>query len=323
MADSVDVFDRAVRKKDSEFHFVIRLFTDCSIDCPLPLGSILRMNALQPFFPGRGALFWIEAIYAIPFLGQMQGVSSRYLPGPAPCVREPLRFRQITLALPQRFFRLLCCGDVDRGPDKFYEVARLVQDRMADGVEVLDRSVRKNNAVVHLKLGFLDFSSFKKVHNALPVLRMEPTKEEFRVRCVIVRLHVVHPIDFRRDYDCARCNIMSPAARVAQFLRLKQRFFTAAQLFLRALALGGVHHRSDKLELTRLISFSMSHNVDMFDRTIRHHQAIFMLKILSILRSTLNGLCHQGRVVRMNPLEDTFDGRYRRSVVLEDSKGFL
>jgi hypothetical protein len=86
---------------------------------------------------------------------------------------------------------------------------------MADRVEVLDRSVRMNNAGVHLKLGFLDFGSFKKVHNALSVLRMEPTKEEFRVRCVIIRLDVVYPIDFRRDYDCPRCNIMSPAARVA------------------------------------------------------------------------------------------------------------
>src|SRR5258708_20638638 len=194
---------------------------------------------------------------------------------------------------------------------------------MADRVEVLDRSLRKNNAVVPLKLGFLEFGSFKKVHNALPVLRMELTKEEFRVRCVIIRLDVVYPIDFRRDYDCPRCNIMSPAASVAQFLRLKQRFFTAAQFFLRALALGGVHYRSNKLELTRLISFSMSHNVGMFDRTIRHYQAIFMLKILPILRRALHGLSHQGRVVRMNPLEDKFDGRYRRSVVLEDSKGFL
>src|SRR5713226_6818320 len=104
MADGVDVFDCAARKKDSEFHFVIRLFTDCSIDCRLPLGSILRMNPPQPFFPSRHALFWIEAIYAIPFLGQMQGVSSCYPPGPTPCVREPLRFRQVSLALLQLFF---------------------------------------------------------------------------------------------------------------------------------------------------------------------------------------------------------------------------
>src|SRR5713101_7992088 len=73
MADGVDVFDSAARKKDSDFHSVIRLFTYCSIDCRLPLGSILRMNALQPFFPSRRAFFWIEAIYAIPFLGKVQG----------------------------------------------------------------------------------------------------------------------------------------------------------------------------------------------------------------------------------------------------------
>src|ERR1700676_1140693 len=103
---------------------------------------------------------------------------------------------------------------------------------------------------------------------------------------------------------------MSPAAGVAQFLRLKQRFFTAAQLFLRALTVGGVHHRSNKLELTRLISFSMSHNVDMFHRTIRHHQAIFMLKILSILRRTLNGFFHRARVFRMTPLEETSTGGF-------------
>src|ERR1700733_15749647 len=58
MADGVDVSDRAVWKKDSEFHFVIRLFSDCLIDCPSPLGSILRMSAQQPFFKSRRAIFW-------------------------------------------------------------------------------------------------------------------------------------------------------------------------------------------------------------------------------------------------------------------------
>src|SRR5467141_498907 len=104
MADGVDVFDRAVRKKDSEFHLVTRLLTDCSIDCLLPLGSILRMNAPQPFFPTRHALFWIEAIYAVPFLGHMQDVSSRHPPGPTPRMREPLRFRQVRLASLQLLF---------------------------------------------------------------------------------------------------------------------------------------------------------------------------------------------------------------------------
>src|SRR5258708_30516620 len=103
MADGVDVFDGAVRKKDSEFHFVIRFFNDCSSDCPLPFVSIFRMNALYLSFPSRRAFFGAEAIYAKPFLGEMQGDSSCHLPDPTPRVRELLCVRYIILRPPQRF----------------------------------------------------------------------------------------------------------------------------------------------------------------------------------------------------------------------------
>jgi len=69
MADGVDVFTvpsgRRIRISTS-----YPFFTDCSIDCPLPLFSILRMNALCLFFPKPTCLFLVEAIYAIPFLGE-------------------------------------------------------------------------------------------------------------------------------------------------------------------------------------------------------------------------------------------------------------
>src|SRR6202023_1137022 len=114
-ADGVDVFDYAARKKNSVFHFVIRLPNDCSSDCAFPLGSVFWMDALKPLFPSGHSLFRSEAINAIPFLGQMQGVSSRYLPNPTPGMREPLRFRKITLALPQRFFGPLAVLDIKGG----------------------------------------------------------------------------------------------------------------------------------------------------------------------------------------------------------------
>src|SRR5580704_11315002 len=101
MANRVDVFDRAVRQKDSEFHIVFRLFSDGSLDDLLPPGSILGMNALEPLFPTWHALFWMEAIDPIPFLGQMQGVSSGNLPDPTCGMREPLGFRKIGLAVLQ------------------------------------------------------------------------------------------------------------------------------------------------------------------------------------------------------------------------------
>src|ERR1700691_221699 len=104
MADGVDVFGCGVRKKDSELHFVIRLLSDCLVDCPFPLGSILRMSALQKLFKSRRAIFSIETINSVPFLGQMQGVSSSYPPSPTPCVREPLRLGQVRLASLQLLF---------------------------------------------------------------------------------------------------------------------------------------------------------------------------------------------------------------------------
>jgi hypothetical protein len=90
-------------------------------------------------------------------------------------------------------------------------------------VEVFGRSVWKKNAVIHLKIGFLDFGSLKQVYNTLAVLRMEPTKEEFRIRWVVIGLDVVNPIDFRGNSDGPRGNIMSPTAGVAQVLGLKAR----------------------------------------------------------------------------------------------------
>src|ERR1700730_4806235 len=67
----------------------------------------------------------------------------------------------------------------------------------------------------------------------------------------------------------------------------------------------------------------MSYDVDIFDGAIRHHQAVFMLKILSILRRTLDCLFHLGRVFRMNTLDQTFHRRCRVSVELENTIGFL
>src|SRR5882762_9015548 len=101
MADGVDVFASAVGKKDSEFHVVVRLFPHRSIRCLLPLGSILRMNALQSLWQSRYAIFRSKAVDAIPFIGQVQRVSARNLPNPAPGMRQPLCFCQVTLAPPQ------------------------------------------------------------------------------------------------------------------------------------------------------------------------------------------------------------------------------
>src|SRR5580658_8931582 len=101
MANGVNIFNSAVREKDSEFHIVFRLLADGSIDDSLPPVAILWVKALEPFFPTRHALFWIETIDPIPLIGQMQGIPSRHLPDPTSGVREPLCFIEVHLTLLQ------------------------------------------------------------------------------------------------------------------------------------------------------------------------------------------------------------------------------
>src|SRR5713226_3091193 len=181
MADGVDVFDRAVRKKDSDFLFVIPPFIYGSIDCPLPLGSILRMNALQPLFPSWNAVFWIKAIYAIPFLGQMQRLSSPYAPNPTPHMREPLRFRQITLAPPQRFFRLLCCGDVHHRSNKL-DAARYIVQGMRHNVDIFDGAVRHQQSKFKIKILPILRRALDCLFHAGRVFRMSSLENKFHGR---------------------------------------------------------------------------------------------------------------------------------------------
>jgi hypothetical protein len=56
-------------------------------------------------------------------------------------------FLQVSSGLP--LFR-----DVQRGPDKFHDLDRLVQDRMANVVDIFDRSVWKNDTIVQFKVSF-------------------------------------------------------------------------------------------------------------------------------------------------------------------------
>ena len=50
--------------------------------------------------------------------------------------------------------RAVVFGDIYCGPDKFHDVAALVQDGTADTADVFDRSVWKNNPIIFLTISF-------------------------------------------------------------------------------------------------------------------------------------------------------------------------
>ena len=58
--------------------------------------------------------------------------------------------RQLCLRLQHRVFCLPAFGHVHAGAHVFNEIAGGVEHRMAYGVKVLDRAVRKNGSVVRL-----------------------------------------------------------------------------------------------------------------------------------------------------------------------------
>ena len=89
MSGALQVLDRAARQKDAEFQLVSRRSTDCF----LPPGAVFRIDAQQQFFPSRPAVFRIQAVDAIPLLGQMHGFSRRDAPGPTAGMRELLNRR--------------------------------------------------------------------------------------------------------------------------------------------------------------------------------------------------------------------------------------
>src|ERR1700747_393396 len=99
---------------------------------------------------------------------------------------------KFVLILPNLLFRLFALSDIHIGPDKFYEVAQLVQDGMPDGMEVLDGSIRKNNGVVLGIVLLRDFGPFEEFQYALLVLGMISAKPEFRRRRILIRFDPVY-----------------------------------------------------------------------------------------------------------------------------------
>src|SRR2546422_9027094 len=71
---------------------------------------------------------------------------------------------------------------------------------------------------------------------------------------------------------------------------LFRKSFASPELLFRTLTVTDVHYRSDKLDARRLIAYGVRHNIDVLDRAIRHHQAILILKIPSILPRSIDGI---------------------------------
>jgi hypothetical protein len=118
MAYCVDVTDFAAGMKDSVIELELGLFTACSFEVFQGTGSIIRMNALKESLDTREATVRVKTQHAVALFGPVRDVARLWLPGPTSGATKPLGLRQVCLAPPQSFFRLLGCGDVHHGSNK-------------------------------------------------------------------------------------------------------------------------------------------------------------------------------------------------------------
>lgn len=104
----------------------------------------------------------------------------------------------------------------------------------------------------------------------------------------------------RQRRDC----VDDDSKLIFRFFDFDERLFQSS---VRMVLLGDVHHRADILQLPRIISHGMRHDVDVLDRSIRQEESMFEIQIHSVLNSEIESLSYEDDVFRMNPLKHQFE----------------
>src|SRR5580693_6931808 len=111
---------------------------------------------------------------------------------------------------------------------------------MSNAMNVFDRSVRKKETIVRFIVGLLDSRFPIDFLGGGSIFRMNPAEEIFSGRRAVAELDSKNPTHLGRDRDCARENILRPAAHMREPLGLEQIRLTPPQFLLRFFALGNV-----------------------------------------------------------------------------------
>src|SRR5262245_20389353 len=144
---------------------------------------------------------------------------------------------QLCLRLMQGLFGPLALGYVHDRTNKLNEVTGFPDDRMAKTLEMLCRSVRKNDSIVHLKITSFAHCLINPLLHQGPILGVN-LFQEHRIRGLgRLRIESKDAKMFLRPEELSRDHIPTPATGMAYPLTFCQVGFTAAQLFFRPPAL--------------------------------------------------------------------------------------
>src|SRR5260370_31881493 len=101
---------------------------------------------------------------------------------------KPLRFSQITLASPQRFFCPFALRDVNHGTHEFNQIARRAENGMAHHVDVSNLAAGMNDSVIQLELRLLAPRCLGCFPKFGLIIRMDALTEYFESRFSAVRV---------------------------------------------------------------------------------------------------------------------------------------
>src|SRR5260370_14858554 len=137
-------------------------------------------------------------------------------------MREPLCFRQVTLASPHLLFGPFALGDVHHGTHEFNQIAGWAENGMAHPVDISNLAAGMNDSVIQLELRLLAPRCLGCFPNFGLIVRMNALKECFESRVSTVRVQTHHAVAFLGpvpDLARSRDPCRRPTARMAEPLR--------------------------------------------------------------------------------------------------------
>src|SRR6266566_4929390 len=186
------------------------------------------------------------------------------------------------------------------------------------------RSVRKSHSKINFEVRFLSDSLGGRFDIPTPIFGENTIPEGLQRHRAFFRIEPKEAVYFGRPIrPLSTVHIPGPTARTIQMLGFGQIALAASQLPFRFPCNRSIRHRPNELDAARGISRSMSHGMNIFHRTIRHQQSIFMVEILSLAGRAIDRQAHGRAIFRMGALDNKFYGRLRCSVALKDSEGFV
>src|SRR5229473_2625128 len=129
MTHHVDVSNLAAGMNDSVIQLELGLLAPCCLGRFPNFGLIIRLDALKECFESRFSTLRVKTQHAVAFLGPIPDLTGGGGPCPTARMAEPLRFRQVCLALLQFLLCSLALITIRIRSIPFHDFSLLVSER--------------------------------------------------------------------------------------------------------------------------------------------------------------------------------------------------